>query len=108
MSVKVSRNRGYKWYDILATTSNEVMVDSTYADDVPVVGKVEKPKKWLFEPRDLQVADKFTFGSIIGQITNNVTTIRCLMSDYSEDSREYQTLINRMRMGCKLQSLQID
>lgn len=108
MSVKVSRNRGYKWYDILATTSNEVMVDSTYADDVPVVGKVEKPKKWLFEPKDLQVADKFTFGSIIGQITNNVTTIRCLMSDYSEDSREYQTLINRMRMGCKLQSLQID
>ena len=95
-------------YDILATTSNEVMVNSTYADDVPVVGKVEKPKKWLFEPRDLQVADKFTFGSIIGQITNNVTTIRCLMSDYSEDSREYQTLINRMRMGCKLQSLQID
>lgn len=95
-------------YDILASTSNEVMVNNTYADDVPVVGKVEKPKKWIFEPKDLQVADKFTFGSIIGQITNNVTTIRCLMSDYSEDSREYQTLINRMRMGCKLQSLQID
>lgn len=95
-------------YDILATTSNEIMVDNTYTNDMPVVGKVEKPKKWLFEPKDLQVADKFTFGSIIGQITNNVTSIRCLMADFDEKSEEYQILINRMRMGCKLQSLQID
>ena len=95
-------------YDILATTNNEIMVNNTYTSDMPVVGKVEKPKKWLFEPKDLQVADKFTFGSIIGQITNNVTTIRCLMADFDEDSEEYQILINRMRMGCKLQSLQID
>ena len=95
-------------YDILATTDNAIMVNNTYTDDMPVVGKVEKPKKWLFAPKDLQVADKFTFGSIIGQITNNVTSIKCLMANYSEDSKEYQTLINRMRMGCKLQSLQID
>jgi hypothetical protein len=95
-------------YDILATTNNEIMVNNTYTSDMPVVGKVEKPKKWLFEPKDLQVADKFTFGSIIGQITNNVTTIRCLMADFDENSEEYQILINRMRMGCKLQSLQID
>lgn len=95
-------------YDILATTSNEIMVNNTYTKDMPVVGKVEKPKKWLFEPKDLQVADKFTFGSIIGQITNNVTSIRCLMADFDENSEEYQILINRMRMGCKLQSLQID
>lgn len=95
-------------YDILATTSNEIMVKNTYENDMPVVGKVEKPQKWVFNDKDLQTADKFTFGSIIGQITNNVTTIRCLMADYSEDSKEYQTLINRMRMGCKLQSLQID
>lgn len=95
-------------YDILATTNNEVMVENTYTDDMPVVGKVEKPKKWLFTPKDLQVADKFTFGSIIGQITNSVTTIRCLMADYAEDSLEYKILIDRMRMGCKLQSLQID
>ena len=95
-------------YDILATTNNEVMVENTYTNDMPVVGKVEKPKKWLFNPKDLQIADKFTFGSIIGQITNSVTTIRCLMADYSEDSKEYKILIDRMRMGCKLQSLQID
>jgi hypothetical protein len=95
-------------YDILATTNNPVIVDNTYTNDMPVVGKVEKPKKWLFTPKDLQIADKFTFGSIIGQITNNVTSIRCLMANYPEDSEEYKILINRMRMGCKLQSLQID
>ena len=95
-------------YDIIASTSNEIMVNNTYVNDMPVVGKVEKPKKWLFEPKDLQIADKFTFGSIIGQITNNVTTIRCLMADFDEDSEEYKILINRMRNGCKLQSLQID
>ena len=95
-------------YDIIASTSNEIMVNNTYANDLPVIGKVEKPKKWVFKPKDLQIADKFTFGSIIGQITNSVTTIRCLMSDYAEDSLEYKILIDRMRMGCKLQSLQID
>ena len=95
-------------YDILATTSNEIMVNNTYENDLPVVYQPPKPNKMLFTNKDLQVADKFTFGSIIGRITNNVTIIRTLMADYKEDTKEYQTLINRMRMGCKLQSAQID
>lgn len=95
-------------YDILASTSNEIMVNNTYRNDLPVVYQPPKPKKFIFENKDLQIADKFTFGSIIGRITNNVTIIRTLMSDFDEGSIEYNILLNRMRMGCKLQSAQID
>ena len=95
-------------YDILATTSNEIMVNNTYHNDLPVVYQPPKPQKFVFANKDLQVADKFTFGSIIGRITNNVTIIRTLMSDFDENSEAYKILLNRMRMGCKLQSAQID
>ena len=75
---------------------------------MPVVYQAPKPNKIIFTNQDLQTADKFTFGSIIGRITNNVTIIRTLMYNFDKDSKEYQTLLNRMRMGCKLQSAQID
>lgn len=95
-------------YDIIASTSNEVMVNNTYANDLPVVYQPPKPQKFVFTNKDLQTADKFTFGSIIGRITNNVTIIRTLMANFNKDSEEYKILLNRMRMGCKLQSAQID
>lgn len=95
-------------YDIIASTSNEIMVNNTYSNDLPVVYQPPKPQKFIFSNKDLQIADKFTFGSIIGRITNNVTIIRTLMADFDENSEEYKVLLNRMRMGCKLQSAQID
>lgn len=95
-------------YDIIASTSNEIMVNNTYHTDLPVVYQAPKPNKIVFTNEDLQIADKFTFGSIIGRITNNVTIIRTLMYNFDKDSKEYKTLLNRMRMGCKLQSAQID
>ena len=94
-------------YDIIATTSNDVMIENTY-DDLPVKYDPPKPAKMLFTQKDLQTADKFTFGSIIGQITNNATMIRTMMADFEENSPEYRVLINRMRMACKMQSAQID
>lgn len=95
-------------YDIIASTSNEIMVNNTYINDLPVVYQPPKPNKIIFNDKDLQIADKFTFGSIIGRITNNVTIIRTLMANFNKNSTEYKILLNRMRMGCKLQSAQID
>lgn len=58
------------------------------------------------------IADKFTFGSIIGAITNKSTTGYALLSyledTYGKDSREYKTVLQRIKMCTKLQSAQID
>ncbi len=95
-------------YDILATTSEPIIIQSTYSDDLPVLYQAPKPNKVVLSERDLQLADKFTFGSIIGRITNCATIIRTLMDNFSSDTKEYNILLNRMRMACKMQSAQID
>ncbi len=99
-------------YDFLSTTSNEVMLKSRYENELPVVYEAPKPNKIVFTDKDLFEADKFTFGSIIGSITNKSTSgialLKYLEEYYGVDSREYKTVLNRIKMCTKLQSAQID
>ena len=61
---------------------------------------------------DLFKSDTFSFGSIIGSITNKGSSGYALLSDieymYGKNSIEYVTTLNRLKMSCKLQSAQID
>lgn len=66
------------------------------------------PIKKVIEDKDLYEADLFSFGSIIGQITNKSTSIYVLLNRFSEDSEEYKVLMNRLKMCTKLQSFEID
>ena len=95
-------------YDILCTTNDPTVLASTYAEELPVVYQPPQAKKICFQPKDLYQADLFTFGSIIGRITNCATILRTRMADYPPGSPTYQLLLDRMRMSCKLQSAQID
>ena len=95
-------------YDIIATTSNEVMIRSVYKNQYPIVYQVPKAEKSVITPDKLFRADNFTFGSIIGAITNKTTNTYSLLPYFKEDSKEYGILMNRLKIGCKLQSAQID
>lgn len=99
-------------YDFLSTTSNEVVLDSIFKNEYPVVYESPKVDKVCFTEKDLYIADKFTFGSIIGAITNKGTTGHALLphieSKYGKDDWRYKTLLNRVKMTCKLQNAQID
>lgn len=104
---------GSDWdYDFLSTTSNKVIVNSIYKNEHPVCYQAPKPEKIIFTEKDLYIADKFTFGSKIGAITNKSTTGIALLSElekiYGINSREYQTVLKRVKMCTKLQSAQID
>lgn len=104
---------GSDWdFDFLSTTSNEVVVKSVYEDEYPVVYEAPKPEKIHFTEEDLYKCDKFTFGSIIGSITNKSTTGAAVLNHLAEiygiNSREYKTVLNRVKMCTKLQSAQID
>lgn len=99
-------------FDILATTSNKVMINGIYKDELPVVYDAPKPNKIHFTNDDLFNTDLFSFGSIIGSITNKSSDGYALLPLIEEkfgiDSQEYRLLKSRLQQCCKAQSAQID
>ena len=99
-------------YDILATTSNQEIINGVYRDELPVVYSPPKPKKIVFVDDDLYKADTFSFGSIIGSITNKSSNGYALLPNiekkYGIDSDEYKITLSRLKQCCKAQSAQID
>ena len=96
----------------MATTPNQTIIDGVYRDELTVSYQEPSPKKKLFTEDDLFMADLFTFGSIIGGITNKGTTgyalLPLLERDYGKDSPEVKLVISRLQQGCVAQSRQID
>lgn len=99
-------------YDILATTSNQQIINGVYKNELPVVYEPPKPEKIVFTDDDLYNADTFSFGSIIGSITNKSSNAYALLSnlekEYGIDSNEYKVTLSRLKQCCKAQSAQID
>ena len=99
-------------FDILATSSNPIMLKGRYKDELPVYYVPPKPQKIIFSEKDLYNADCFSFGSIIGQITNKSSNAYALLPnlirDYGEQSDEVKLTVSRLQQCCKAQSCQID
>ena len=95
-------------YDIIATSSNEVIIKGIDMTELPIYYEPPKSTKKVLTEEDLFFADKFGFGSIIGSITNKGSSAYALMGNYEKDSDEYKELLTRVRMCTKLQSSQID
>lgn len=99
-------------YDILATTSNPEIIKGVYKDEFPVVYDPPTPKKLIFSENDLYNSDTFSFGSIIGSITNKSSNAYSLLpnieKEFGKDSEEYKITVSRLKQCCKAQSAQID
>lgn len=95
-------------YDIIATTSDKTVLKGVYKDELPVAYTPPTSTKKVLTEEDLFNADLFSFGSIIGSITNKSTSGYALLSQLDSDSKEYLTTLNRVKMCTKLQSAQID
>lgn len=98
--------------DILATTSNKTMINGVYKDELTVVYEAPKPNKIIFNDYDLYLSDTFSFGSIIGAITNKSSNayalIKTIEEKFGKDSKEYKIVKSRLQQCCKAQSAQID
>ena len=98
--------------DILATTPNKTMIKGVYRDELPVVYDAPKPKKIVFSDDDLYESDTFSFGSIIGSITNKSSNgyakLPLIEKEFGKDSQEYRLVKSRLQQCCKAQSAQID
>lgn len=99
-------------FDILASTSNRIMIDCSYKNELPVYYDPPKPQKIIFTENDLFKADCFSFGSIIGQITNKSSNAYALLPNlvkkYGSNSDEVKLTESRLQQCCKAQSMQID
>ncbi|MBD1379194.1 hypothetical protein [Metabacillus arenae] len=95
-------------YDIIATTCNSTVLKSVYHGELPVVYTPPKSEKKVLTQDDLFNSDLFSFGSIIGSITNKSTSGYALLAQLDENTKEYETTMNRVKMCTKLQSAQID
>jgi hypothetical protein len=94
--------------DIIATTSDEIITKGVYKEELPIAYTPPKSNKEKLTEIKLYNADVHSFGSEIGQITNKSTSGYALLSQLDEDSEEYNTTMNRIKMCTKLQSAQID
>lgn len=95
-------------YDIIATTSDETIVNGIFENELPVVYQAPKSVQKTITQQDLYDADLFSFGSQIGAITNKSTSGYALLPLYPTESKEYTMILNRLKMCTKLQSAQID
>lgn len=99
-------------FDILATTDNEVMIKGVYRDELPVVYNTPKPEKIGLTEEDLYLSDTFSFGSVIGSITNKSSSayakLPLIEKQFGRDSQEYRLMKSRLQQCCKAQSAQID
>ena len=98
--------------DIVASTSCQQIIDAVYQEELTVTYDAPKPSKKVFDKQDLFNADKFSFGSAIGSITNKGTNAYALLPlverDYGRNSTEYKVLMSRLQQCCVAQSKQID
>ncbi|MEM5009263.1 hypothetical protein WKH57_00950 [Niallia taxi] len=95
-------------YDIIATTSDESIINGVYCDELPIAYQAPKSDKKIVSNDDLFKSDLFSFGSIIGSITNKSTSGFALLPLLDEGTTEYNATLNRIKMCTKLQSAQID
>lgn len=95
-------------FDIIATTDSKEFVENIFEDELPVYYEPPKPKKIIPTEYDLYKADTFSFGTLIGSITNKGSSGYALLDLFDSDSEEYKVIKNRLKMSCKLQSAQID
>lgn len=98
--------------DILATTSDPTIIKGVYRNELTMTYDAPKPEKKIFSKEDIQKADKFSFGSIIGQITNKSSNAYALLKEiedkYGKDNDMWRITYSRLIQCCKAQSAQID
>ncbi len=95
-------------YDIGASTDCQQVIDGVYQNELPTYYTPNKPKKIVLSDKKLYQADTFSFGQTIGTITNNGSSCFALLDNFSKDSKEYATILTRLKTLPKYQNAQID
>jgi hypothetical protein len=93
--------------DICLTTDKKEFVECSYGGN-PIIYERKSAKKEEVKEETLWEHDLKAMGSRIGFITNISTTLYSALPQYEENSIEYRTLLNRIKLCCCWQSMEID
>ena len=74
----------------------------------PITYQKKPTEKKIIDKKDLYKADIKSFDSKIGYITNCSTTLYSMLPMYKEGTKEYNEIINRLKICRKEQGNQID
>lgn len=93
--------------DLLFTTDNEVLLKRH--KPLPALNCIQyNAAKKICTEEDVIQSNIKGFGSKIGQVTNRITAMTSMMSNYSPESEEYKTLYYRVQCGQAQQQAEID
>lgn len=93
--------------DAILVTDNEILLRNTR--DVPAIVCVQKKaEKSVITEELLAQSNKLGFGDEIGAITNRVTAMYDIMTQFDKDTDEYRTLEYRIKCGQMFQQAEID
>lgn len=84
--------------DLVMLTDNSIIVNAI--EDLPTLMCAQrKAKKVVPTEEDIIRSNIASFGDDIGKITNRITAMFEIQSQYSRDSKEYKTLDYRIKCG---------
>ena len=93
--------------DLLFTTDNEVLLRNHKS--LPALNCIQyNAEKKICTEEDVIQSNIKGFGSKIGQVTNRITSMTSMMSNYAPDSEEYKVLYYRIQCGQAQQQAEID
>ena len=93
--------------DIVFTTNNKIMVDNSFGGN-PITYQKKPTEKKFIDTKDLYKADLLSFDSKIGYITNCSTTLYGMLPLFEKDSKEYNTIMHRLKECRVAQGNEID
>ena len=93
--------------DTALTTDNPVLLRNV-KNEPTIVCVQKKGNKKVPTEDDIIAGNKIAFNDDIGTITNHITAMFDIQSQFSKDSREYQALAYRIRCGQLYQQESID
>lgn len=94
--------------DIVCTTDNKYFIKGVRREFLPITYDKKNVKKDLITEELLQKADKKSFFTGIGTITNYSTSFYAMLDMFEEDTREYKEIMKRLKLLRKEQGNQID
>lgn len=93
--------------DAILTTDNEILLKK-WRDEPAILCVQKKGQKSIITQENLAKSNKSGFGNSIGAITNRVTAMYDIMSNFSPDSEQHKVLEYRIRCGQQYQQAEID
>lgn len=93
--------------DILMSTSCNIFVNNMVKGN-PITYQKRPTEKKYIDTKDLYKADLLSFDSKIGYITNSSSTLWCMLYNYEKGSKEYNTIMHRLKECRVAQGNEID